>query len=41
MDDKSHPPRYTIEEVNHIIRRALKLNATESISHEDLLETAG
>lgn len=40
MDDKTHPPRYTIEEVNHIIRRALKLNATESISHDDLLETA-
>ena len=41
MDDKTYPPQYTIKEVNHIIRRALKLNATESISHDDLLETAG
>lgn len=41
MNEQTPPPRYTTEEVNRIIRRALKLDATESISQADLLETAG
>ncbi len=41
MNERTTPPRYTTEEVNRIIRRALKLDASESISHDELLETAG
>lgn len=37
-DDKSR--RYTDADVNRIIKRALKLETTESISHVELLETA-
>lgn len=37
-DDKSR--RYTDADVNRIIKRALKLENTESISHAELLETA-
>ena len=33
--------KYSEDEVNRIIRRALKLDNEDTISHEDLIETAG
>jgi hypothetical protein len=34
------PRNYTADDVNRIIRRALKIEKTEAISHQELLETA-
>lgn len=39
MDD-SLPRQYTSEEVNRLIRRALTLQRTEAITHQELLEIA-
>jgi hypothetical protein len=35
------PQQYDSEEVTRIIRRALKLNNEDTISHDELMETAG
>lgn len=40
MNDSTPPPRYSTEEVNRIIRRALKLDEDKAISHDELLKTA-
>ncbi|MBA3030504.1 MAG: 2TM domain-containing protein [Desulfobacteraceae bacterium] len=34
------PRQYTTDDINRIIRRALKMEQTESITHGELLETA-
>jgi 2TM domain len=34
------PRQYTADDVNRIIRRALKMETAESVSHEELLEMA-
>ena len=38
--DEPHRQVYDSESVNRIIRRALKLDASDAVSHQDLLETA-
>ena len=37
---EDQPRQYTTGDVNRIIRRALKIDTAESISHNELLETA-
>ena len=38
--DEFSSPQYSQEEVNRIIRRALKIKNEDTISHQDLIETA-
>ena len=40
MNENSHA-HYSEDEVSRIIRQALKIRQTDTISHDDLIETAG